>query len=60
MRKEEAILTPTEFKEEMERIVSEFEYDKEAAHAKMDKLMTAVLISMGYEDGIKVYNNLKK
>lgn len=48
-------LTPEEFATEMKKLRANFG-DEEARHADMDELMCHVLISLGYKDGIEIFN----
>jgi len=54
------ITTPERFKEEMQKIKTEIGGDEEAAHAKMDRLMSRVLVELGYYDGVKIFEEQDK
>ena len=54
------IITPKEFAEKMEEIRRNDFYDYEAAHSKMDNLMSKVLRQNGYKDGILCFNKQQK
>lgn len=60
VRNPQPIVTPAEFIEEVESFILEHGNDKEALQDKMDTLMMAVLTSMGYEEGVKIYEDFKK
>ena len=49
-------LTPEEFAAEMKKLQANFG-DEEARHGSMDELMCHVLISLGYEKGVEIFNN---
>ena len=49
------LMTPEEFKEAMEKAIKG--PDIEANHADADDLMCKLLISLGYGEGIKVYES---
>jgi hypothetical protein len=50
-------MTPEEFKERMEKCRSE---DIEAGHGYADDLMCELLRSLGYGEGIEVFENMEK
>jgi hypothetical protein len=54
-------MTPKEFKEEMRKIfpVNESE-DTESAHGSGDALLCEVLRSLGYGDGVKIFEEADK
>lgn len=52
-------LTPEEFAAEMLRLQKNIG-DEEARHGDMDELMCHVLISLGYEKGVEIFNNTPK
>ena len=49
-----------EFRRQMEQLVEEFEGDTEALHSEMDNLMCKVLISLGYREGVKIFEDTDK
>ena len=51
-------VSPEEFADQIEALVSNG--DDEARHASMDELMCHVLISLGYKDGIEIFNRTDK
>lgn len=56
-------LTPEDFKEQMEEIAHSGQaryYDCEPRHRDADMLMCNVLRSLGYGDGIDVFENMGK
>ena len=53
-------LTPEQFEAKMKTIFNGGVYDNEEAHGKMDNLMAALLESLGYEAGIKVFDDTYK
>ena len=48
------------FYDKMKSIQLSNKEDPEAVHSEMDNLMCDVLISLGYEDGIKIFKETKK
>ena len=55
-----SIISKEEFYTKMKSIQLENGNDPEEAHSKMDKLLCDLLISLGYEDGIKIFKDTKK
>ena len=53
-------MSPEDFKNKMQEIVKMENKDFEEAHIKADKLMSDLLSSLGYTDGIKIYLDLDK
>lgn len=56
-------MTPRKFADKMADIYEKFinkEDDEELAHGSMDDLMCQLLIDLGYEDGIYIFNNTPK
>lgn len=53
------VIRPEEFAQKMKQIFKKG-YDEEVAHVEADDLMGEVLSSLGYEDGIKVFNSNEK
>ena len=56
-RKKEAV-TPKEFKTLMKKIA--IEHDPETFHEYADDLMCTVLNGLGYEDGVKIFQDTEK
>lgn len=52
--------TPIGFEKAMQNIVIAHPFDPEVAHLEADKLMREVLTSLGYKDGIIVYDKITK
>ena len=50
-------MTPEEFKKRMEMLSEKYEDDQEQVHICMDMLMCDTLRSLGYGDGIDIFNN---
>ena len=53
-------MTPEEFKLKMQTILTEHENYPETCHYEMDKLMCEVLSDLGYEEGVKVFENTER
>lgn len=52
------LYTPEEFAEEMRRLINiEFTEDR---HIEMDDALCALLISLGYEEGVEIFIDAKK
>ena len=51
-------MTPEVFREQM--AVINQKYDIEQGHSEADKLMCAVLESLGYGDGIEIFRKMEK
>lgn len=54
------MLTPEEFKDAMAIIDNKYGRDPETAHRMMDELMAEMLSSLGYKDGIDIFNGSMK
>lgn len=54
------MLTPEEFKDAMTIIDNKYGRDPETAHRMMDELMAEMLSSLGYKDGIDIFNGSMK
>lgn len=52
---DEKVMTPKEFAETMRKLVKQYGEDKEMFHVTADGLMTALLVQLGYEDGVKIF-----
>ena len=54
-------MNPQVFYEKMKRLRGDNDdYDKELTHDAMDNLMCEVLTELGYEDGVKVFQETDK
>ena len=53
-------MTPEKFKLEMNELATSSRLDKEDRHRKMDALMCEVLRSIGYDDGIDIFEATSK
>ena len=51
-------MTPKEFAEKMQLIVDE--ENTELGHIEMDNLMCELLKSLGYEEGVEIFDNALK
>ena len=57
------IMSPKEFLKRMKELKIEYEcvtHDTETVHVKMDNLMKEVLISLGYEEGVEIFQTTHK
>ena len=60
------IMSSSEFADEMRAIITknmavrQHKYDIEAGHAVADHLMCELLKSLGYGEGVEVFENMKK
>ena len=54
------VYTPKEFEEIMRNCVIDNCNDPEDCHIKMDNLMCDLLKALGYEDGVKIFENIPK
>ncbi len=52
------VVTPKEFETSMKKIA--IEHDPETFHEYADDLMCAVLNGLGYEDGVKIFQETEK
>ena len=57
---EQNVMTPEEFENEMAKLRFVKDDDLEGRHVAMDELMCDVLRSLGYGDGIDIFNNTHK
>ena len=57
---EQNVMTPEEFENEMAKLRFVKDDDLEGRHVAMDELMYNVLISLGYGDGVDIFNNTYK
>lgn len=53
-------MAPEEFKIKMQEIKDNRYIDEEDTHIAMDELMTKILISLGYGEGVKIFNDTPK
>lgn len=53
-------MTPQEFKEAMQKISDHHGGDPEGCHSLMDDLMLKVLSTLGYNDGVQIFNSTTK
>ena len=56
-------MTKEEFKQKMKEIEDKFDndvYDEEKAHYEADKLLMNCLVSLGYTDGVVIFEELPK
>ena len=54
------IITPREFEEKMCEIVNNRSLADDDKHSDADKLMCKVLVSLGYEVGVRIFNDMDK
>lgn len=54
------VINPNEFLERMLELEKSEDYDPESSHIKGDDLMCEILKDLGYEEGVEVYNRMKK
>jgi hypothetical protein len=53
-------MTPEQFAEEMQHLSDAYGDDKESVHQYMDDLMAEMLIELGYEKGVEVFQRQDK
>lgn len=53
-------MTPSEFEAKMQQIKDEEQNDPEICHERMDDLISQLLIKLGYEAGIKIFDEAEK
>lgn len=53
-------MTPEEFATKIEAIRQEYKDDPETRHAESDALLCEVLTSLGYEAGVKLFEQMPK
>lgn len=57
-------MTPEMFTDKMKAIINdsknEIVFDEEVAHARMDDLMCEVLVELGYEEGVRIFEETSK
>ena len=49
-----------EFYEKMMEIKEKYKGDPELCHIRMDELMCELLIDLGYESGVSVFNSIER
>ena len=54
------LITPEEFKNRMGELCVVFKNDEEVCHEKMDDLMCELLRSLGYSEGVDIFEKAKK
>ena len=54
------IISPDDFARLMTELVENYQDDEEALHMEMDELMMLTLEALGYEEGVKIFNNTDK
>jgi len=54
------VMTPEEFKKEMEQLKREYVGDPEARHGIMETFMCQVLRQLGYKEGVAVFYSATK
>lgn len=52
--------TPEEFKNEMKKILERYEDDPEMFHAAADDYICSVMETLGFEEGIQIFENADK
>ena len=55
-----ALMDAEGFRDYMTFLFESYKHDQEVMHDKMDELMCALLRSMGYEDGVKIFVDAPK
>lgn len=53
-------MNPEEFYEKMLKLKKDFGDDVEEVHAKMDDLLCEILTTLGYGDGVEIFNETGK
>jgi hypothetical protein len=53
-------MTPEEFAAAMEQVFWDLAYDIEAAHWEADRLLCKMLRELGYDEGVDVFEEVKK
>lgn len=54
-QKNEGKMTPEEFAKQMQTLAKKYNDDEELFHIMADGLLTAVLVDLGYEEGVKIF-----
>lgn len=57
---EKRVPTPEEFKTEMKKILEQYEDDEEMFHVAADNYICSVMETLGFEEGIKIFENADK
>lgn len=63
IRRKQNPLTPEQFANEMTKIHKDYlidQEDEEVCHIEMDNLICNMLIDLGYEDGVYIFEHTKK
>lgn len=55
-----ATMTPDEFRSRMQTMANGGNYDNEQAHGDADDLMCEALRSLGYGEGVDIYQSIEK
>jgi hypothetical protein len=53
-------MTPEQFKEAMAAIFPAEGYDEEGAHSDADRLMCKLLVTLGYGEGVRIFEDADK
>jgi len=53
-------MTPEDFELKMLTLVTEYGYNEEEVHIRMDELMCKCLFELGYGKGVEVFKNTDK
>lgn len=53
-------MNPEEFYEKMLQLKNDFRGDEEKAHINMDNLICELLSTLGYGDGVKIFEETSK
>lgn len=53
-------MTPAEFAEQMKTVRENRRLDAEVAHAEMDDLMAKLLVELGYQEGVAIFEEQAK
>ena len=53
-------MTPEEFADAMRELVKKYGDDEEMLHREADYLISALLIALGYEEGIEIFDDQPK
>lgn len=51
-------MTPAEALEKMEEIKATYAGDPEAGHAAADRFLSGILVNLGYQDAVEVYDSM--
>lgn len=53
------VMSPKDFEEKMQELADR-EFDEETRHVAMDELMCKVLIQLGYDKGVDIFDHTEK